>query len=43
MTQLSINQTFYNYTMAGFEDYRPKTKAPNFAPVGAILFQFQNF
>ena len=30
-------------TMAGFEDYRPKTKAQNFAPLGAILFQFQNF
>ena len=30
-------------TMASFEDYRPKTKAPNFAPVGTILFRFQNF
>ena len=29
--------------MASFEDYRPKTKAQNFAPVGAILFRFQNF
>ena len=33
----------YQGTMAGFEDYCPKTKVPNFAPVGAILFQFQNF
>ena len=29
--------------MAGFEDYRLKTKAQNFSPVGAIFFQFQNF
>ena len=30
-------------TMAGFEGYRPKTKAQNFAPEGAISFRFQNF
>ena len=30
-------------TMAGFEDSRPKTKAPNLASAGAILFQFQKF
>ena len=29
--------------MAGFEDYHPTTKARNFAPVGAVLFRFQNF
>ena len=30
-----------HYTMAGFEDFRPKTQAWNLAPAGSILFQFQ--
>ena len=27
--------------MADYEDSRPKSQAQNFAPAGAILFQFQ--
>ena len=40
--QSSIKK-LYKTTMAGIEDYPPKAKAPNFAPVGAIFFWFQNF
>ena len=39
-----IPQCEDNYlTMAGFEDFRPKTQAWNLAPAGSILFQFQKF
>ena len=30
-------------TMAGFEDFGPKTQAWNLAPASSILFQFQIF
>ena len=38
-----VKNAGHRRTMAGFEDYRPKTKAQNFAPLGAILFRFRNF
>ena len=43
MRREALSCVSQDYTMASFEDPRPKTKAQNSALVGAILFQFQKF
>ena len=43
MASTCLRHASWRLTMAGFESYCPKTKAQNFAPVGAISFLIQNF